>query len=560
MVKLHDMSIGKRLAFGFGTVVLIAMVFGITGILGISQLSSDVQYIATNRFSDLRTLAGLNFQRMIIRAETLESLLAESKPNRDEDLRMILERRKNSWEKIDEHWNALLSVPRRTEKGRRLLEDLKVQYESWRKMHAEMDLLFAELLGSASEERKTVLFGRFRTLVAQMIPASETMGSTFDALTQNNNMQTDLFAAEALRRANILKMFSFLTMVVGVFIALVMMLKISRSIVLPISSAVSFLSRLREGELRENIPKDFLTRNDEIGTLTQAVQYLTEELREQIASMKEVTAALTSSAYKISSSVFQVTAGAEETAAAVVETTATMEEVRTTAEVTNRKSKEVAENAQEGLEVVQRGKVTTDALFDGMKLVGERMTSIAETIIRLSEQSQEVGEITETVEDLAEQSNLLAVNAAVEAAKAGEQGRGFSVVAQEIKSLAEQSKQSAKEVQRILRDVQKATSAAVMAIEQGSKAVEQGEKDAAPTKESIQRITKKFVESAQSAAQIAAANNELLAGIGQVAQAMESIKAAGEQNVTGMKELETAAGGLKEMGHKLSCLVERYTV
>lgn len=560
MVKLHNMSIGKKLGFGFGTVVLIALVLGITGILGISRLSNDIEYITTNRFYDLRSLAGLNYQRMIIRAETLDAVLAENKPNRDETLRKILERRRNSWEKIDEHWSDLLSVPRHMEKGRQLVEILKVQYQSWRKMHADMDRLLEELLRSASDDRKTALFAEFRTLVTRMIPISEVMGSTFDDLTRNNNEQTDLLVAEDLKRASILEMFSLLAMIVGVFIALVMTLKISRSIVLPISSAVSFLSRLREGELRENVPKEFLARKDEIGTLAQAVQVLTEELREQIASMKEVTVALASSAYQISASVSEVTAGAEETAVAVVETTATMEEVRTTAEVTNRKSKEVAESAQQGLQVVQKGKTATDALFDGMKNVGERMTSIAETIIRLSEQSQEVGEITETVEDLAEQSNLLAVNAAVEAAKAGEQGRGFSVVAQEIKSLAEQSKQSAKEVQRILRDIQKATSAAVMAIEQGSKAVEQGAKDAAPSRESIQGITKKFVESAQSAAQIAAANNELLAGIDQVTQAMESIKAAGEQNVAGMKDLEAASGGLKEMGQKLSLLIERYTV
>ena len=56
------------------------------------------------------------------------------------------------------------------------------------------------------------------------------------------------------------------------------------------------------------------------------------------------------------------------------------------------------------------------------------------------------------------------------------------------------------------------------------------------------------------------ANNELLAGIDQVTQAMESIKAAGEQNVAGMKDLEAASGGLKEMGQKLSLLIERYTV
>ncbi len=560
MVTLQNMSIGKKLGFGFGTVVLIALALGLTGMLGISRLSDDLEYIATNRFSDLRALAGLNYQRMTIRAETLGAVTTEDKPNRDDELRKTLEHRKKAWEQIDEHWNTLLSIPRHMEKGRQLLEILKVQYQSWRKIHGDIDRTVEEILRSASVDRKNTLFQELKTLIYRSIPISDVMGSTFNDLTRHNNEQTDLLVAEDLKRADMMRMFSLLAMVVGVFIALVMTVKISRSIALPISSAVSFLSRLREGELRENVPKEFLARKDEIGSLAQAVQDLTEELRKQIASMKEVTVALASSAYQISASVSEVTAGAEETAVAVVETTATMEEVRTTAEVTNRKSKEVAENAQQGLQVVQKGKAATDMLLEGMKNVGERMTSIAETIIRLSEQSQEVGEITETVEDLAEQSNLLAVNAAVEAAKAGEQGRGFSVVAQEIKSLAEQSKQSAKEVQRILRDIQKATSAAVMAIEQGSKAVDQGAKDAVPSRESIQGITKKFVESAQSAAQIAAANNELLAGIDQVTQAMESIKAAGEQNVAGMKDLEAASGGLKEMGQKLSLLIERYTV
>jgi methyl-accepting chemotaxis protein len=195
-----------------------------------------------------------------------------------------------------------------------------------------------------------------------------------------------------------------------------------------------------------------------------------------------------------------------------------------------------------------------------MEHIGERMASIAETIVRLSEQSQEVGEITGTVEDLAEQSNLLAVNAAVEAAKAGEYGRGFSVVAQEIKSLAEQSKESAKEVQRILKDIQKATGAAVMAIEQGSKAVDQGARDATPSRESIQKITRQFMESAQTAAEIAAANNELFTGIDQVAQAMENIKVAGEQNVTGLKDLQSASANLKDLGKDLAGLINRYTL
>src|SRR5207302_9134131 len=120
--------------------------------------------------------------------------------------------------------------------------------------------------------------------------------------------------------------------------------------------------------------------------------------------------------------------------------------------------------------------------------IQSQMESIAESIVRLSEQSQSIGEIISTVNDLAEQSNLLAVNAAIEAAKAGEQGKGFTVVAHEVKSLAEQSKQATSQVRAILSDIQRATNGAAMAVEQGAKAVEEGVRQSAEAGRSIAQL------------------------------------------------------------------------
>src|SRR4030095_12852678 len=110
------------------------------------------------------------------------------------------------------------------------------------------------------------------------------------------------------------------------------------------------------------------------------------------------------------------------------------------------KAKLVAETAQRTAQTSQSGIKSTEETVAGINRIRQQMQSIADSMVRLSEQSQTIGQIVATVEDLAGQSNLLAVNASIEAAKAGEHGKGFSVVAQEVRTLAEQSRDGTREV------------------------------------------------------------------------------------------------------------------
>ncbi len=202
-------------------------------------------------------------------------------------------------------------------------------------------------------------------------------------------------------------------------------------------------------------------------TLGNAFATMVEKLRSQIQQIIEGVNVLASAGSEIMASVSQLTSGAAETATSVSETTTTVEEVKQTAEVTNQKAKHVSELGQRTVEISRTGLKSIEDTVNGMNRIREQMDSIADMVVRLSEQSQAIGEIIATVNDIAEQSNLLAVNASIEAAKAGEQGKGFAVVAQEIRSLAAQSKQATTQVRNILFDVQKAIGSAVMATEQG---------------------------------------------------------------------------------------------
>jgi methyl-accepting chemotaxis protein len=370
---------------------------------------------------------------------------------------------------------------------------------------------------------------------------------------------------------------------------------IARSISNPLKEITAAAERMATGDLEVEISK--LRRQDEVGVLGQAFSAMTESLRgmaevagkiaggdlrvkvhpqsdrdklgnafsAMVENLQRMTSqiaegvnVLSASANQISTSTTQLAAGAVETATAVSEATTTVEEVRQAAQVSSQKAKSVSENARNMTQISQSGSKSTEETVAGIGKIRQQMEAIADSTVRLSEQTQTIGQIVATVEDLAAQSNLLAVNASIEAAKAGEQGKGFAVVAQEVRSLAEQSKQATSQVRTILSDIQKATSAAVMATEQGSKAVEVGVKQSTQAGQSIRTLSDSVTEAAQAATQIAASSQQQLVGVDQVASAMENVKQASTQNADSARQLEAAVHNLNELGQKLKTSVSQY--
>jgi methyl-accepting chemotaxis protein len=371
----------------------------------------------------------------------------------------------------------------------------------------------------------------------------------------------------------------------------------ARSITLPLTNIVQAAQKIAGGDL--SVEVTFEARQDEIGSLAQAftgmVRSLKEKaqtaqkiatgdltveaaplseadalgnafstmvakLRQQIQEIVEGVNVLASSGSEIMASVSQLTSGAAETSTAISETTTTVEEVKQTTEVSSQKAKHVAELGQKSVEISRTGLKSIEDTIHGMNRIKEQVESIADMVVRLSEQSQAIGEIIATVNDLAEQSNLLAVNASIEAAKAGEQGKGFAVVAQEIRSLAAQSKQATTQVRNILFDVQKAISSAVMATDLGSKAVEEGVKLSTQAGEAIDVLADSVTESTNAAIQIEASGQQQLIGMNQVASAMENIREAALQMASSTKQTERTAHDLHNLGQKLQEIVKFYRV
>jgi methyl-accepting chemotaxis protein len=575
-----NLSTKGKLIFGFGFMwLMLAFValeaYGaIEGMTRSARDMHDLHYVASLDLVEFR--ANMNYNR----AQTLTMMLMPDKATQAAIVQDIQDRARSS--------NAILSELFELASDSGVRRQL-TEFDETRKLYQQTREEVFSLIQSGKVEEAIRLnnevqeerFAKMRSIdLALAAAASKDM---------NTQMAADALAAQWT--IGILVLAGAAAFVLG----MLQVIALNRFIAMPLRALSKTAELIAAGDLSLESPS--APRKDEVGVLTHSFSLMSaslrsmadlaeriaagdltvavapksdkdlmgsslarmvESLRRSTADIAEAIGLLGSTASEILASTTQVASGTAETSSAISQTTVTVEEVRQAARLSSDKAKNVSDNARRVSETSQSGQKAVEEAAAGMIRIRDQMESIAQTIVRLSEQGQSIGEIIASVTDFADQSNLLAVNAAIEAARAGEQGRGFVVVAQEIRSLAEQSKQATAKVREILSELQKATGAAVMATEQGGKAVEAGVRQSTQAGEAIRALTDGTAEAAQAAIQIVASSQQQVIGMDQIGIAMENINQAGTQTASSMRQAETAAQNLHELGRKLKALVEQY--
>jgi methyl-accepting chemotaxis protein len=205
------------------------------------------------------------------------------------------------------------------------------------------------------------------------------------------------------------------------------------------------------------------------------------------------------------------------------ETSSTVNEVSVAAKQTAQMVEFVFRSSQDAMQAAEDGREYVRLTIEGMDIIEQRVSRIAEQILLLAGKSQEIGAIVKAIGDISKQTNLLALNAAIEAAGAGEHGKGFAVVAKEIRELAVKSSRSTRDIQRIIGEIQSATNSAVLSTEEGTKSVHGGVRLATSLNQAFSQVVEKFQEVVESAQQISTAAQEQTSGARQVAASVSSI-------------------------------------
>ncbi|XXF77653.1 methyl-accepting chemotaxis protein [Myxococcaceae bacterium GXIMD 01537] len=545
------MSIGKRIAAGFGLCLLVLLAVSFAAWQGAMEITDTARELVNSR------------ERMLTLHEVRRDLLEAESSQRG----FLLTGRE---EYLTPYNQALHLLRDNMAEMRRQMADEPQQ--------------------SARAAQLAPLVGRRLTELDEGVRARRQRGleETLNVVESNRGLQTmdairgrldELFSyeqqrwesrqrdAEANSRHTLIAI--GLGAVLGLAVVALGSFFITRGITEPLGKLVQGTAQLAQGNLAHRIE---LTTKDETAELAAAFndmasrrQQAEAELAHQatqrehvLRTVAEFVNRLAGTSSEILASTTQQVASSQEQSSSVAETMSTVEQIAQTSEEAAGRARAVSDSARHSEEVGRNGRRAVEVAVNAMSGVREQVESIAARILALAEQAQAIGDIITTVNDISEQTHMLALNASIEASRAGEHGRGFAVVAAEVKALADQSKKATAQVRQILGHIQKATHSAVMTTEEGTKSVAAASRVTVEAGTTIQMLGEQLAQASLTAAQISASASQQATGIGQIRQAMRDVNQATQQTLASARQTERAVQDLNGMGLKLKGLLSEY--
>lgn len=359
-------------------------------------------------------------------------------------------------------------------------------------------------------------------------------------------IEDEMFAGLSRLKSN----FMLMTVIVSI-LGLLISFAISRSVSRPIRHVVRISEGLSVGDFTQEIPEKYLKRLDEMGTVTRALDRMTDNMREMISQVEiEATAvndascdlmgdviAVTKHSKQIAGAIEEVDRGAQSQTVMSEESASAMEQMALGVQNVAEVASSVASNADFISEKISESNGAVQQSISRMNKIQVGTDIELDVIRKLAQESKEIGLISKMIADISDQTNLLALNASIEAARAGDAGKGFAVVAEEVRKLSEQTAESAAKINVLIDNVQMYTLEAVKAAESGEANVEQG-------LTAIQAVGERFEEMVSAVGSIASQIEELNASAEQMSANTEEVSAS-------MEEMAATAHAASEYVHKV---------
>ncbi|QTD41260.1 methyl-accepting chemotaxis protein [Sporosarcina sp. Te-1] len=559
-------TVGKKIWFGFLSVLLIMIVIGASSLWSLFKVSDEYRFLIDDRMKKIVLLEELSANQNEI-SNNIRGYMLYKEPRLLEDREQLNKEANQLLEELD----SLV----KSESASKILADVIDRIST----HESMTGFILEEFQKGNEKDA---IGQAYEATGQLKKAKDGI----DQLIEHQNNQRDKTEKDL---HNVLLMTRILTIgliAVAIVGSIIVARVISNSIARPVAALTTVIKQMADGNFSSEPIQ--IKNKDEIGEMASAFNVMASDIRHIISHTRETAVQLAVQAEELSASSEESLAASEMVAeiaeknimasdaqvAIVQESNASMKEMEAGIDRITEENDHMLKSTGEVTHLVSDGASLMTEFTVQMKSINQTMEESVQTISEMASQSEQIRSVTSLITAIAEQTNLLALNAAIEAARAGEHGKGFAVVAEEVRNLAEQSKQSAEEIGRMVETMIQNVNNAVARTEDGSRRVADGLTVTGKTNEVFEQIEKAAVEVADKVNNVSAAIvqmtsmvNEVATGAAEVeklavkgAAEAQSTSAATEQQLAANQEISSSSQQLATLAEKLQSDLSKFTV
>jgi len=497
---LKNMSIGKRLAIGFGLIVVLLISMGLSGYWGVEAITRETLKVLEGD-AKVVTLAAR------AKATTLELRRFEKDTFLNIEEVQVRGAYAAKWDAQRQKLRDTLTELDRFQ----LSSDDKTALRSMRDDLANYETGYTKVLGMIQE-------GKLHTpqeCNAKINEYKDSIHRLEDLATELTNRHAEVLVPAVTEIAKTTTTTLVVFSIVSIVVSIVVTLVISRGITKPIQDVLEVVENISAGDLTKTINAD---RGDELGRLLGAMAKMTGKLNEMIGEVRMGAGSVSTAATQVASSASIVSQGTSEQAAAVEQVTSSMEEM----------SASVTQNAENSRKMEQMAR-------KGAQDAGQSGQAVQESVSAMKSIAEKIA----VIEEIAYQTNMLALNAAIEAARAGEHGRGFAVVAAEVRNLAERCRTAAQEIGGLaVANVQVAERSGGLLAE----------------------LVPSIQKTADLVQEVAATSREQAAGVNQINGAISQVGLVTQRNAAGAEQLSSTAEELASQAEALQDMISFFRI